>query len=91
MIGIKSITQFSLFFKKIVKASSLEVAEFSKLLENIYRSVNIEFINEMKLVADKMNLDIFEIINVAKSKPYGWSQLFRTCNRNIIFEKLLYV
>ena len=63
---------YNLFFEKVVKASSLEVAEFSKLLENIYRSVNIGFINEMKLVADKMNLDIFEIINIAKTKPYGF-------------------
>ena len=63
---------YDLFFEKVIKASSLEVAEFSKLLENIYRSVNIGFINEMKLVADKMNLDIFEIINVAKTKPYGF-------------------
>lgn len=63
---------YNLFFEKVVKASSLEVAEFSKLLENIYRSVNIGFVNEMKLLADKMNLDIFEIINVAKSKPYGF-------------------
>lgn len=65
-------TFYKLFFEKVVNASSLEVAEFSKLLENIYRSVNIGFINEMKFVADKMNLDIFEIINVAKTKPYGF-------------------
>ena len=63
---------YNLFFEKVVKARSLEVAEFSKLLENIYRSVNIGFVNEMKLLADKMNLDIFEIINVAKSKPHGF-------------------
>ena len=63
---------YNLFFEKVVKANSLEVAEFSKLLENIYRAVNIRFVNEMKMVADKMNLDIFEIINVAKTKPYGF-------------------
>jgi UDP-N-acetyl-D-glucosamine dehydrogenase len=63
---------YSLFFEKVVNATSLEVAEFSKLLENIYRAVNIGFINEMKFVADKMNLDIFEIINVAKTKPFGF-------------------
>jgi UDP-N-acetyl-D-glucosamine dehydrogenase len=63
---------YNLFFNTVVQASSLEIAEFSKLLENIYRSVNIGFINEMKLVADKMNLDIFEIIKVAKSKPFGF-------------------
>ena len=63
---------YNLFFKKVIIAKSLEVAEFSKLLENIYRSVNIGFINEMKLVADKMNLDIFDIIKVAKTKPCGF-------------------
>tara|TARA_X000000950_G_scaffold285779_1_gene392646 strand:- start:1960 stop:3261 length:1302 start_codon:yes stop_codon:yes gene_type:complete len=63
---------YNLFFQKVIKSKSLEVAEFSKLLENIYRSVNIGFINEMKLVADKMNLDIFEIIKIAKTKPFGF-------------------
>lgn len=70
---LKLVSKFySLFFNTVVQASSLEIAEFSKLLENIYRSVNIGFINEMKLVADKMNLDIFEIIKIAKSKPFGF-------------------
>lgn len=59
-------------FKKVVKAKSLEIAEFSKLLENIYRAVNIGFINEMKFVADKMNIDIFEILKIAGTKPYGF-------------------
>ena len=63
---------YDLFFEKVINASSLEIAEFSKLLENIYRSVNIGFINEMKLVVDKMNIDIFEIIKVAKTKPFGF-------------------
>ena len=48
------------------------MAEFSKLLENIYRSINIGFVNEMKLVADKMGLDIFEILKLAKTKPFGF-------------------
>ena len=61
------------FFKSIVPAKNLEIAEFSKLLENIYRSVNIGFVNEMKLVADKMGLDIFEILKIAKTKPYGFN------------------
>ena len=61
-------------FDKIVKAKNLEIAEFSKLLENIYRSVNISFINEMKIIADKMNLDIFEILNIAQTKPFGFKR-----------------
>ena len=59
-------------FNKIVKARTLEIAEFSKLLENIYRSVNIGFINEMKLIADRMGCDIYEILKIAETKPYGF-------------------
>jgi len=54
-------------FKQIVQSKSLELAEFSKLLENIYRAVNIGFINEMKFVADKMNLDIYEVLKLANT------------------------
>ena len=57
-------------FKKTVKSKNLKIAEFSKLLENIYRAVNIGFINEMKLVADKMGIDIFEIIKVENSLSF---------------------
>ncbi len=60
------------FFDKTVLANSLEVAEFSKLLENIYRSVNIGFINEMKFVSDKMGIDIFEVLDISSTKPYGF-------------------
>ncbi|MDA7770406.1 nucleotide sugar dehydrogenase [Candidatus Pelagibacter sp.] len=67
-------TFYSQVFSKIITADSIEIAEFSKLLENIYRSVNIGFINEMKLVADKFKLDIFEIIKIAASKPFGFKR-----------------
>jgi len=63
---------YQMSFNEIVKSKSLEIAEFSKLLENIYRAVNIGFINEMKFVADKMNLDIYEILKVASTKPFGF-------------------
>jgi UDP-N-acetyl-D-glucosamine dehydrogenase len=72
------INVISSFYKKIfdhvVNAKNLEAAEFSKLLENIYRSVNISFINEMKIIADKMNLDIFEILDIAQTKPFGFKR-----------------
>ena len=64
------------FFEKIVPAKSIEIAEFSKLLENIYRSVNIGFVNEMKFVADKMKMDIFEILDIASTKPYGFRRFY---------------
>ncbi len=63
-------------FNKIVESKSIEIAEFSKLLENIYRSVNIGFINEMKILADKMGLDIFDVIKIASTKPYGFRRFF---------------
>ena len=63
-------------FTKIFKAESIVIAEFSKLLENIYRSVNIGFINEMKMIADKMGIDVFKIIEAANTKPYGFRRFW---------------
>ena len=59
-------------FSKLHQAPNLETAEFSKLLENIYRAVNIGFINEMKHIAQKLNIDIYDAILAAKTKPYGF-------------------
>lgn len=64
------------YFDKIFKADSLLIAEFSKLLENVYRSVNIAFINEMKIIADKMGIDVFKIIEAANTKPYGFRRFW---------------
>jgi len=61
---------------KIIKVSSLEIAEFTKLLENIYRSVNIGMINELKLLCLKMKIDIYEVINAAKTKPFGFQAFY---------------
>ncbi|MAZ77386.1 MAG: UDP-N-acetyl-D-glucosamine dehydrogenase [Legionellaceae bacterium] len=58
--------------KQVVPVSSLRVAEMTKLLENIHRAVNIGLVNEMKMVADKMGIDIFEVINAAATKPFGF-------------------
>lgn len=57
---------------KVVKVSSTRVAEMTKLLENIHRSVNIGLVNEMKLLADKMDIDIHEVIDAAATKPFGF-------------------
>lgn len=56
--------------------SSLKAAEMTKLLENIFRLVNISFINELKLICDKMNIDIWEVIEAAKTKPYGFMPFY---------------
>ncbi len=52
--------------------SSTRAAEFTKLLENIHRAVNIGLVNEMKIVADKMDIDIHEVIRAASTKPFGF-------------------
>ena len=59
-----------------VPVSSPKVAEMTKILENIYRAVNIGLVNELKMVADKMNIDIYEVINAAASKPFGFTPYY---------------
>ena len=61
---------------KIIKTSSIEIAEFTKILENVYRSVNIGLVNELKMLCSKMKIDIFEIINAAKTKPFGFQAFY---------------
>ena len=61
---------------KVVPVSSPRVAEMTKLLENIHRAVNIGLVNEMKVVADAMNIDIFEVIDAAKTKPFGFTAFY---------------
>lgn len=57
---------------KVVPVSSTRAAEMTKLLENIHRAVNIGLVNEMKMVADKMDIDIHEVIAAAATKPFGF-------------------
>ena len=59
---------------KIVPVSSTKVAEMTKLLENIHRAVNIGLVNEMKMVADKMGINIHEVIDAAATKPFGFTK-----------------
>ena len=56
----------------VVPVSSTRAAELTKLLENIHRAVNIGLVNEMKLVADRMNIDLHEVIRAAATKPFGF-------------------
>lgn len=58
--------------EQVVPVSSTQTAEMAKLLENIHRAVNIGLVNEMKMVADKMGIDIFEVIRAAATKPFGF-------------------
>jgi UDP-N-acetyl-D-glucosamine dehydrogenase len=63
---------YSRVCERVVPVTSPEVAELSKLLENIFRSVNIALVNEMAMVADRMGIDIWEVIDAASTKPYGF-------------------
>src|SRR3954464_14267384 len=58
----------------VVPVSTPEVAELSKLLENIFRSVNIALVNEMAMLADRMGIDIWEVIDAAATKPFGFTR-----------------
>ena len=60
----------------VVPVSSTKVAEMTKLLENIHRAVNIGLVNEMKIVADRMGIDIFEVIEAAATKPFGFTAYY---------------
>jgi UDP-N-acetyl-D-glucosamine dehydrogenase len=59
-----------------VAVSSLETAEASKILENVYRCVNIAMVNELKVVFDRMGIDIWEVINAASTKPFGFKAFY---------------
>ena len=61
-------------FSNIAKTKNLQEAEMSKLLENTYRAVNISLINEIKIICDKVGLNVHKIINLAKTKPYGFTR-----------------
>jgi UDP-N-acetyl-D-glucosamine dehydrogenase len=67
---------YGAIFSRIVPVSSPAVAEMAKLLENIYRCVNIALVNELKQLCLRMGLDIFEIIEAAKSKPFGFHAFY---------------
>lgn len=67
---------YGTFIDTVVPVSSTEASEMVKLLENIHRSINIGLVNEMKIVADAMGLDIFEVIDAAKTKPFGFTAYY---------------
>lgn len=61
---------------QVVPVSSTKAAELTKLLENIHRAVNIGLVNEMKVVADRMGIDIFEVVDAAATKPFGFTAYY---------------
>jgi UDP-N-acetyl-D-glucosamine dehydrogenase len=72
----KAMDVYSRAIKELVPVSSCRVAEASKLLENIFRSVNIALVNELKQVYAAMGIDIWEVIHAAKTKPFGFMAFY---------------
>ena len=67
---------YNAVIERVVPVSSTKAAEMTKLLENIHRAVNIGLVNEMKVVADRMGIDIYEVINAAATKPFGFTPYY---------------
>lgn len=67
---------YDTIIEKTVPVSSTRAAEATKLLENIYRSVNIALVNELKMVFDRMNIDVWEVIEAASTKPFGFQPFY---------------
>ena len=62
--------------EQVVPVSSTRAAEMTKLLENIYRAVNIALVNELKVLCHRMDIDIYEVIDAAKTKPFGFQAFY---------------
>ncbi|HVC45750.1 MAG TPA: nucleotide sugar dehydrogenase [Terracidiphilus sp.] len=67
---------YSSIFRRVIPVSSPSVAEMTKLLENIYRCVNIALVNELKQLCMRMGIDIHEVIDAAKTKPFGFQAFY---------------
>ena len=65
-----------MIFEQVVRVTNPAAAELTKLLENIFRSVNIALVNELKMLCDRMRLDVWEIIDAAATKPFGFMPFY---------------
>lgn len=69
-------TLYAQIVERVVPVSSTRVAEAAKLLENIYRAVNVALVNELKVAFERMGIDIWEVIEAAKTKPFGFQPFY---------------
>jgi UDP-N-acetyl-D-glucosamine dehydrogenase len=67
---------YSQVIDRVIPVSSTQAAEMSKLLENIYRAVNIALVNELKMLCLRMGVDVFEVIEASKTKPFGFQAFY---------------
>ncbi len=71
-----SVALYGAAVRQVVPVSSCEVAEAAKILENVYRSVNIALINELKMLFDRMGIDVWEVVKAAGTKPFGFQPFY---------------
>ncbi|UCD29961.1 MAG: nucleotide sugar dehydrogenase [Planctomycetota bacterium] len=71
-----AVALYSQAIAKIVPANSCEIAEAAKIVENVYRSVNIAMVNELKILFERMGIDVWEVIEAAKTKPFGYQAFY---------------
>jgi UDP-N-acetyl-D-glucosamine dehydrogenase len=64
------------FVKKVVPVSTMDVAEATKITENVFRAVNIALVNELKIVYERMGIDVWEVIEASKTKPFGFMAFY---------------
>jgi UDP-N-acetyl-D-glucosamine dehydrogenase len=74
--GEVAVKLYASAFERVVPVSSAEVAEAAKILENTYRAVNIALVNELKVLFEKMGIDVWEVIEAAKTKPFGFQAFY---------------
>ncbi len=72
----KIFSLYKIFFSKCYKCENIEIAEFSKLYENTFRYVNICLVNELKIIASRMQINFSRVLNAAKTKPFGFKPFF---------------
>lgn len=71
-----SVALYSAIIKQVIPVSSMEIAELTKILENTFRAVNIALVNELKLLCMRMKLDVWEVIEAASTKPFGFMPFY---------------
>jgi UDP-N-acetyl-D-glucosamine dehydrogenase len=74
--GKLAVALYGQALETVVPVSTCEIAEACKIVENVYRSVNIALVNELKLIFDRMGIDVWEVIEAAKTKPFGYQPFY---------------
>lgn len=72
----KAVALYSLIAEKVIPVSSCDVAEATKITENVFRSINIALVNELKVIYEKMGIDVWEVIDAAATKPFGYMPFY---------------